>query len=342
MTVRIAVLGAGLMGSQHASTLAAMDAAGLVDFVGVAALDQGQAEALASRHNVRCFDGVPVVLASADEVDAVVIATPTDTHADLACAAFERGLHAFVEKPIARSIGDARRIVGAAKATGRVLQVGHVIRYFDDYRRIHDLVTSGAIGTPAVATFGRRCQQPDWAPDRWHVTGRRSGGVAVDMMIHDVDLVRWMFGEPSKVMARTLGPDRWGGLDYALATLEIDGGPICHLHASWAEPSGFSQMAEVCGSGGMISYDSRRPGEVDVAVHAAAADAAVTALPAPPPGPGDPFWRQMSDFAQAAAGGPAPPADGEWALRSLAIALAMVDSSDAREPAETTMLGVGI
>ena len=122
----------------------------------------------------------------------------------------------------------------------------------------------------------------------------------IGRMVRDVDLVRWYFGEPTEVYARVIGSDKHAGLDYALATLTVPGGPICHLHGSWAEPEGFSQSAEVCGTDGMLSYDSRGRDEFSFLAHATSDEA--TALPPPPPGEQDPFGRQLADFARAIRG----------------------------------------
>jgi UDP-N-acetylglucosamine 3-dehydrogenase len=327
--VGLAIIGAGLMGSQHARSAAAC---GAVELVGTHAYDRDQATALASQHGCEVFDSFEQVLGD-DRVEAVLIATPTSTHDELAQLAMATGRHAFVEKPVTRSLEDALALRRTARHVDRVLGVGHVIRYFPEYRQIAAAIERGDVGTPAVATFGRRCQQPDWAPDRWHTDMTRSGGVAVDMLIHDIDLVRWYFGEPSEVYARVVGSDRHDGLDYALATLTVPDGPICHLHGSWAEPEGFSQSAEVCGTGGMLSYDSRGREELDFAAHAAAGDGP-TALPPPPPGTHDPFGMQLSDFARAIRTGTPMPGDIDWAIGSLRIALALLESSDLRESVE--------
>lgn len=325
--VGLAIVGAGLMGTQHARSAAGCPD---VDVIGTYASDEAQAATLADAHGVERFPSYDAVLAD-ERVEAVLVATPTSTHEELALAALEAGRHAFVEKPVARTLEAALRLRAGARAAGRVLGVGHVIRYFPEYRAIADAIERGDVGTPAVATFGRRCQQPDWAADRWHTDMARSGGVAVDMLIHDVDLVRWYFGEPSEVYARVVGSDRYEGLDYALATLTVPNGPICHLHGSWAEPEGFSQSAEVCGTGGMLSYDSRGREELSFLAHAAG-DAAATALPPPPVGPHDPFGRQLSDFARSIRTGVPLPGDIDWAIGSLRIALAMLESSQRREP----------
>jgi predicted dehydrogenase len=323
--VGIAIVGAGLMGASHAATAAMCRS---VRLVGVHATATEQADAVASRHGCERFESLDGLLAD-ERVEAIVVATPTDTHVDVAALALAAGRHVLVEKPVTRTLEDALRLRALARGAERVLGVGHVIRYFPEYRELGASIERGDIGTPAVATFGRRCQQPDWAPDHWHTDMARSGGVAVDMLVHDVDLVRWYFGEPTEVYARVVGSDRHAGLDYALATLTVPGGPICHLHASWAEPDGFSQSAEVCGTDGMLSYDYRGREELAYAAHSQASE--VTALPPAPPGEDDPLQRQLRDFARAIRTGEPMPGDIDWAIGTLRIALAMLESSDRRD-----------
>ncbi len=328
--VGLAIIGAGLMGSQHARS--AMASAS-IQLVGIHAAASEQADALATTHGCDTWESLEQVLDD-DRVEAVLVATPTSSHDEVAAAALATGRHVFVEKPVTRTLDDALLLQTLARSADRVLGVGHVIRYFPEYRAIAAAIERGDVGTPAVATFGRRCQQPDWAPDHWHTNMARSGGVAVDMLIHDVDLVRWYFGEPSEVYARVVGSDRHNGLDYALATLTVPDGPICHLHGSWAEPDGFSQSAEVCGTNGMLSYDSRGRDEFSYAVHGS--NDAATALPPPPPGPLDPFGRQLDDFARAVRTGEPMPGDIDWAIGSLRVALAMLESSELGQPVALT------
>ena len=333
--VRIGIIGAGLMGSQHARALGNVPDA---ELAAIHALDGQAAQALASAHGTRAVDSLDELLGGCD-LDAVIVATPTDTHAGLARAAIDAGLDAFVEKPIARTLDEARELVAAAADAGRVLQAGHVICYFHDYQRIGEQVAAGAVGTPAVATFGRRCATPDWTHEGWLASFERGGGVVLDMMIHDIDLVRWYFGEPDTVIARSVGPERHGGIDYALATFTVPDGPICHLHASWAEPEGFSQSAEVAGSAGMLSYDSRDTADVAIARHGSAGGH-VTALPDPIGH--DPFAEQLADFARAIRTRTAPRRDGAWALRSLELALAAIESARTRQPVQVAPGAAGL
>jgi len=325
----IGIIGAGVMGRQHAASamLHSTD-----ELIGVYAHDDAQAQSLAKLHGVIAYPSLDDLLAS-DEIDGVVVATPTDTHREVAEAAMRAGKHVFVEKPLARTLADAESMRDVARETDRVLAVGHVIRYFPEYRAIATAIERGDIGTPAVATFGRRCQQPDWAPDHWHTSMERSGGVVLDMMIHDVDLVRWYFGEPTRVYARCIGSDRYDGIDYALATLHVPDGPICHLFGSWAEPVGFSQSAEICGNLGMLEYDSRGRDELQLAHHGSAADA-VTALPPPPADARDPFMTQQADWLNETRGKGTLVNDANWAIGSMRIALAMLESQRLGTPVE--------
>lgn len=331
--IRLGIIGAGLIARQHASSAVRHANAQLV---GIGALERSAAEELAARYDgVRAAGSLDELL-SPDDIDALIIATPTDTHEQLACEAMGRGIHVFVEKPMARSLDSAQRIVDCARETNRVLAVGHVIRYFPEYQAIKRQIDSGVLGDIAVATFGRQCQQPDWAIDGWHTSMERSGGVVVDMMIHDVDLVRWYFGEPETVYARALGSNHHNGLDYAVATLTLSDGTVCQLTGNWCEPSGFSQYAEVCGTDGMVTYDSRGRDEMQFARHNAAGDAP-TALPPPPADDRDPFMRQQADWLGEIEGRGTLINDGAWAMRSLEIALAMLASSDNRAPITVSM-----
>lgn len=332
--IGIAIVGAGLMGANHARTIMGSDVARLIAITGA---DADQAAALAAEHGVDHVAELDAVLDD-DRVDAIVVATPTDTHAAIASRAIAAGVHPFVEKPVTRTLEDAVALGDAARAAGITVGVGHVARYFPEYRAIGAAIARGDVGNVAVATLGRRCQQPDWAPDHWHTSMPRSGGVAVDMLVHDIDLVRAWFGDPDTVFARVVGSDRHAGLDYALATLTVPGGPICHLHGSWAEPDGFSQSAEICGSLGMLSYDSRGRDELRISAHDAAS--AVTALPPQPPGPNEPFQVQLRDFVTQIRTGTPMPGNIDWAITSLRIALAMLESSDRRDVVQLDGAGV--
>jgi predicted dehydrogenase len=319
--VGIGIIGAGFMASTHATSVGVCEN---TEPVAVAALDVEAAQALASAHGMESEPTVEALLGR-DDVHAVVIATPTDTHSPLAVQAMDAGKHVFVEKPMARTLEQAQAMLDAQQRNDRVLVVGHVIRYLDEFRALGDAIERGDIGVPAVAQLGRRCQTPDWSSEGWLLDDERSGGVLLDMMVHDIDLVRWWFGEPTRGYAKRLMPEQQG-LDYALATLTVPDGPICHLHASWCEPEGFSHGSEVAGSRGLLHWDMSWTDDLRHASHEGVS-ADVSALPPPDPHPDDPWVRQLNDFVAAIRGERPAPGDGQWGYRSLEIALALMESA---------------
>jgi predicted dehydrogenase len=175
--VRVAVIGAGIMGANHARI--ARQTVG-IELVGVVDADRARARAAgAGGAALSSLDELPAV-------DLAVVAVPTARHADVALELIERGVHLLVEKPLAGSVADARSIVDAADAAGLILAVGHVERF-----------------NPAVIELPRLLEEPQ------HITAKRvspysariSDGVIHDLMIHDIDIVASLAGEDAQVVA---------------------------------------------------------------------------------------------------------------------------------------------
>ncbi|WP_260848727.1 Gfo/Idh/MocA family protein [Streptomyces sp. SLBN-118] len=193
--------------------------------------------------------GVDEVLAP-ERVDAVIIATPTDTHAYYALRAIDAGLPVFLEKPLARTPAEARLVRDRAAAQGVKLAVGHVVRYFPEYAAARDLVRYGELGTPSVARLARWNTVPAGVGE-WYGDVARSGGVLLDMAIHDVDWCLWTFGPAARVYAVSAGgPDS----PVIALTMRHAAGTISYIDASWREES-FTTRLEVAGTQGLFSAD---------------------------------------------------------------------------------------
>ncbi len=138
------------------------------------------------------------------DVDAVVICTPNDTHADIAVAALQAGKHVLCEKPMATTARDCDRMTEAARAAGRVLQIAQPYRYAPFYRKMRRLIDEGAIGRPQMA-WAKECMQwGDIAPSEtaWRMYQQRSGGILVEKNCHHLDLLNWLVGAaPVRVAA---------------------------------------------------------------------------------------------------------------------------------------------
>jgi UDP-N-acetylglucosamine 3-dehydrogenase len=191
-------------------------------------------------------------------VHAVFIATPTPTHKEIALKALENGKHVFCEKPVAPTLDDAKEMHEAAqRKPGQLLMVGQVLRYWPDYVEAHNIVRHGKLGEVSIA----RTSRCTGMPSGWYADEAQSGGVILDLALHDIDFLIWTFGEVESVFAQgenCLGKGGSDFVDYAQIHLNFASGAIAHLEASWAVPTSFpfTTSLEICGSEGMLQMDN--------------------------------------------------------------------------------------
>jgi myo-inositol 2-dehydrogenase/D-chiro-inositol 1-dehydrogenase len=248
----IAVVGAGRIGQIHAGNVARLEGAALAC---VADVDEAAAQRLADRW------AVPVAAVAAvledRSVDAVLIASSTDTHADLIEACARAGKPVFCEKPLDLDRTRAVRCVEAARKAGIVLHLGFNRRYDPSFARLKREIAAGTIGSLATLAITSRDPSP---PPVEYV--RRSGGLFRDMMIHDFDMARWLLGEePVEVYARgacfvdpAIGEA--GDIDTAAVLLTTASGRMCQITNSRRCAFGYDQRIEAFGSLGMLRAEN--------------------------------------------------------------------------------------
>jgi predicted dehydrogenase len=321
--MRIGVLGAGFAGAMHARSALRIEG---VQVVAIAALPLEQAAELAKECGARVASAEEIC--AADDVDLVVVATPTHLHARYTIAAAKSGKHVFCEKPLARTLADAEAMVRACDEAGVTLAVGHVVRHFKEYQHAKRLLDDGTLGRPAIATMTRGNFAVGSARE-WYLDAAKSGGVVLDLMLHDLDTVRWWFGEPSRVYARRFTGS--AGLEYALATIRYDDRPIVQVEASWAEHAGFRTGFELRGDRGMLVHDSRAASPIALQSPAGPAGPAMMATPTLHE---TPYLVQLRDLIARIERGDPALVDGHEGLRSLALGLAVIRSADTGEVVE--------
>lgn len=185
---------------------------------------------------------------------AVDLCLPTYLHAPVTIAALEAGKHVLVEKPMALDESECRRMIDAAKAAGRVLMSAQVLRFFPVYRHLMDAVRSGALGSIRHALFRRRCAAPAWGGWLWDKA--KSGGGVFDLLIHDIDMMQVLFGQPDTVQA--WGPeDLTHGLDLITAQFNYPGFAVT-VTGGWHHKKDypFSMEYTVAGDEGVLDYSS--------------------------------------------------------------------------------------
>lgn len=318
--MRVGIIGAGNMGRIHASALTQIDGVTLVAFAAPHA--HAATVAFAEAQGVPVLPTAEALLARPD-VDAVIIATPTDTHHALVIAAAQAAKHIICEKPLARTVEQAEAALAAVQAAGVKLAVGHVVRYFPEYALAQGLLERGELGTPGVARTTRGAGFPRVEHD-WYAAFERSGGVVLDMMIHDLDWLRWCFGPVERLHAQGLTFGNVPGKDAAMAVLRFRSGALAYCEASWAYAGGFRTSLEVSGSAGLLQTSSRAGASLrfELAPVEGAAGVAV------PTGGlnDDPYLLQLRSLVGWLAGGPPPRSSGEDALEAVRLSLAVLES----------------
>jgi myo-inositol 2-dehydrogenase/D-chiro-inositol 1-dehydrogenase len=299
-----ALFGAGRIGRIHAANIAAHPAARLGYVVDV---DCEAAAALAAASGAAVAD-TKAVLADAD-VDALLVASPTDTHADLIEAGAAAGKAILCEKPVDLDVARARAAVAAAERAGILLAIGFNRRYDPSFRRIRQGIDAGEIGAVESVLIVSRDPSP---PPVAYV--KRSGGLFRDMTIHDLDMARWLLG--GCLVDPAIGSA--GDIDTAAVTLRTAGGRIAQVANSRRAVFGYDQRIEVCGSAGMLSAGNRKSTSVERAT--ASGYATDPALPFFLERYADAYRLELDAFVRRLHGEPADVVSGADGVRALEIA----------------------
>jgi predicted dehydrogenase len=317
----VLVVGAGTMARVHATALLDIDG---VELAGIVNDHGASAKRLAAEVGTRAFKNLTQAL-RATQADAVFVCLPTTQHRAAVTEAARAGLHVFCEKPMARSVADAEAMIEVCAKENVVLMVGHVLRFFPQYAKLHERVAKGDVGKPAMARLSRGGAAPRGARN-WYAKRVDSGGVLLDLVIHDFDWLVWTFGPVLRVHARQTTP-RAGKLSaYALAVLRHASGVISHVEGFWGHELPFRTRVEVAGDKGALEYDSLHPVPVELhRVDKSSARSGVV-LPESPLARG-PFLLENEHFVDCVRRRVAPDPSPADALAALRVSLACLSSA---------------
>ena len=320
MVVRFGLLGAGRIGKVHAKAVSANAGARLM---AVADAMAPAAKAIADQYGCE-VRSVEAILA-ANDVDAVVICTPTDTHADLIEAFAKAGKAVFCEKPIDLSLARVKACLKVVRDTKAVLMVGFNRRFDPHFMAVRAEIDKGSIGAVEMVTITSR---DPGAPPISYI--ERSGGIFRDMTIHDFDMARFLLGEEVatvSAMASVLVDPAIGAAgdsDSVQVMLRTATGKLALISNSRRATYGYDQRIEVHGSKGVVSAENQRPVSIEVATGAgytrpALHDFFMTRYT-------EAYGAEIAAFVQAVSGkGKAAPT-GEDGLMALALAEAALKS----------------
>lgn len=257
-TIRVGVIGTGRIGKIHAGNLATRIAG--ADLVAVADINYDSAKELAEKLNVKDAYSDYHKIIEDKSIAAVAICSSTDTHARVLIEAANAGKHIFCEKPIDHDLTKIDAALLAVKKAGVKCQIGFNRRFDSNFKKVREMVAEGKIGNLHMLRITSRDPAP---PPAEYV--KVSGGMFLDMTIHDFDMARFLSGsEVVEVFAAgavLVDPEigKAGDIDTAVITLKFENGAIGTIDNSRKAVYGYDQRVEVFGSGGMVAVANNYP-----------------------------------------------------------------------------------
>ena len=296
--LKIAVVGIGKIGQRHLAIWSKLED---VEIVGIIARSEEKLQVVGDKFNIPTYTSVEALLAETD-VDAFDICTPTDTHQTFVKQIAEAKKSIICAKPLGVTSEEAAEIIAVCEKNDVQLLVCHTLRFFPEYVNAKEQVANGAIGRPGVIRMSRGVPYPS-ADKAWYADETRSGGLFLDLGVHEFEWIQSTFGDVHRVMAKHVKHTGENGksLEYGFVTLRMADGTVVQVELSWAEKK-FRSSFELTGTGGMITYehDETNPIILDVHDEAVPFDMPKSMLRK------DPFVRQLEHFVDCLKGNAAP------------------------------------
>ncbi len=250
--IGVGVIGTGRIGKLHIQHLAQNIPE--TELLTICSFDTKSLKSLAEQYRIQKITSDYHTLMVDTHIDAVVVASSTDSHVEICQAAAKAGKHIFCEKPIALNLNEIDQILSITKKTGVKFQVGFNRRFDESFMRVRDVVVSGEIGEPHILRITSR--DPELPPIEYL---KVSGGIFLDMTIHDFDMARYLVNdEVIEIYAAggvLIEPKivEVGDIDTAIITLRFQNGVFATIDNSRKAVYGYDQRVEVFGSKGMVA-----------------------------------------------------------------------------------------
>ena len=313
--LRVGVIGAGVMGTNHARVLAGLPETSLVGVVDPLPAHRSRATDLT---NCRTFADLDELIAAG--VDAVTIAAPTHLHHEIALACIERKIHVMVEKPIASTVEEGREIVAAAEAAGVTLMVGHVERFNPAVAAIKKAISGEdilSIGITRVGPFPPRMSNV---------------GVVIDLAVHDIDLIRWFTESDIVEVQPQLSSAVAEREDIALLQFRTANGVLAHINTNWLTPFK-ARSVTVATRGKYVMGDLLTRQVTECFGFKTDGSYSMRHLPV---GHDEPLRAELVAFLQAVRSGTTPAVTGDEGVASLEVATRCLESPSTQLPPKPT------
>jgi UDP-N-acetylglucosamine 3-dehydrogenase len=307
MSLRVGVIGVGAMGENHARNWSQMQ----VELVGLYDLDETRADAIAGKYDTRAFPTSAALLA---EVDVVSIAVPSTLHHEYTLDALRVGVHVLVEKPIASTITQAEEMASTAEESGKLLMVGHSERFNPVVTTLKKRIDQGELGE--IVSISAKRVGP-------HNLRIRDVGVIVDLGVHDIDVISFLYGRQATHVFAVSGVRLHPFEDYASISLYFPPDQVGVIDTNWLTPKKVRTLTAV-GTQGVAEADY-----IDRTL-TILRDEETIACHVPP---GEPLHLELSSFLEAIASQRCP-VDARQGIYNLKVALAAQESARRCESVE--------
>jgi predicted dehydrogenase len=325
--MKVGIVGTGSMGSTHAMGWAETDA----EIVGFCAESVPEAEPLAKKYHTKVFEKLDQLLSEADIVD---ICTPTYLHPTQVRQAAKARKQIICEKPLALDWQSGLEMLRACEEAGVRLLVAQVVRFFPEYAAAKELVDSGQIGKPGTIHLRRCSYRPKKPSNNWFLDEQKSGGILMDLAIHDFDYARWVAGDVRTVYTQKVSSlDPSSPIDFGLTILTHENGTLTHVTCGWAyPPPNFQTGFDINCERGAVHFDSEETMPIHNLIQTDK-DAPDVALPGSPLAE-SPYTSEIKEFYRAICYGDEVRVTGMDGVKAVQIACAARESARTGEPVQ--------
>ncbi|OQX84443.1 hypothetical protein B6D60_09340 [candidate division KSB1 bacterium 4484_87] len=255
--MKVGIAGAGFMGEVHAECYAKLNG---VQLWGVAEKSQERMDKFVTKFAPKKTYSDVFDMIADEEIDVIDICLPSPMHPAVAIEALKQNKHVLLEKPIALNLDDALKIKQAAEVSRGKFMVAHVLRFWPQYTVIRKSLQDQLLGQQIQEIYASRFNElPLWSEGTWIMEEKQSGGLVIDLMIHDIDFVMWNLGKVNRVWCKGIYNEN----DFAIqvmAVLEMKSGAVCYIEGGYLNPSGsgLSSQMRIYGSDGLLEMYSHQ------------------------------------------------------------------------------------
>lgn len=233
--IKVGMVGTGFIAEVHANSYKHIKNARLT---AVTDTIKDKGSRFAIDHRASFYNNLDELLENKD-VDIIDICAPTCMHAEIAIKSANAGKNIFCEKPMALCLEDADKMIKAVEQNNVKAMVGHVLRFWPEYIKAKEIIESGQLGKPLHISCLRLASLPDWFEVGMDFNEKNNGGVSIDLHIHDLDYLIWLFGKPVSVNSQGAFDNNSDGLWHIVSNIEFGNGNYATAEAAWVHRGSF-------------------------------------------------------------------------------------------------------